>query len=147
MAEAQLFNQAQQAEFGMRTAQVQMENARKMGDMQAYNQALESYNNAQLASTQMNRDQANFRNNVRTAQVGEQEALKNSELNRLVSLLSGAQVQNPNIPGYFSQGVNAPDYSGLVQSNYAQEVGAHNAQMQGMVDLLSGGMNIWRGGT
>ena len=140
MSEVNLHNTANQAEFAMRTALTQMENARRTGDMQAYNKALESYNNTQLAQTQINRDQANFNNNLRTAQVGEREAIKNAEINRLIGILSGAQVQNPTIPGYFTQGVGAPDYSGLVQNNYNQQVGSYNAALGGVADLAGAGI-------
>lgn len=143
--ENQVFNSANQSQFAMRTALTQMENARRTGDMNAYNAALEAYNNAQLAEVTMERDSANMQNQLRSAQIGEREALKNAEINRLIGILSGAQVQNPTIPGYFTQGVNAPDYTGLVSSNYANRVAANNALLGGVSGLISGGADILSG--
>ena len=133
-----LMNQANQSEFAMRTALNEMENARRMGDMTAYNAALQSYNNASLAQTQINRDQTSFFNQARGATVAEREAIKNADANRLQAIISGTQVQNPNIPGYFTQGIQAPDYAGYVQDNYAQQVAAYNARLGGISGLISG---------
>jgi len=138
-------NQANQSEFAMRTALTQMENARRTGDMQAYNAALEAFNNAQVAQTALNSQEAGFNNQIRGAMVGENEALKDSSVNRLIGILSGAQIQNPTIPNYFSQGVNSPDYSGLVQSNYAQQVAARNAQLGAVSGIIGGGADILSG--
>ena len=143
--ETALGNEAMQGEFAMRTALRDMENARKLGDMNAYNAALEQFNNVQLARTQLGRDAANFQNQVRSAQVGEREAMRDSAINRLIGILSGAQVQNTQIPGYSTQGVAAPDYSGLVQSNYAQQVAAHNAKLQGISNIIGGGLGFAQG--
>lgn len=145
MGETGLFNAAQQGEFAMKTALREMENARRAGDMQAYNAALQAYNNTQLAQTQMNRDQANFNNQVRGAQVGETEAIKNAEINRLIGILTGGQVQNPNIPGYFTQATGAPDYSGLVQNNYNQQVGQYNNFWKGITDIAGAGVDYAAG--
>lgn len=145
MGDTQLKNAAKQGEFAMRTSLREMENARRSGDMLAYNAALEAYNNAQIGQTALRQGKANFRNTVRSAQVGERESLKNAEINRLISILSGAQVQGSPIPGYNTQGVAAPDYSGLVSSNYSNQVAAHNANLAAISGLVSGGVDLWKG--
>ena len=143
--ETNLFNTANQSQFAMKTALTEMENARRTGDMNAYNAALEAYNNAQIAETMLGRDAANFNNTTRAAQVGERESMKDSSINRLISILSGAQVQNPQMPGYNPQGIQAPDYSGLVSSNYANQVAAHNAKLGAISGIIGGGSDILTG--
>lgn len=135
MAEAGFNNDASQSQFAMRTALTQMENARRAGDMNAYNMALQAYNNASLAQTQTNRDAANFTNAARSQALNEAEALKSNELNRLIGILSGAQVQSPTVPQYATQGITAPNYSGLVQNNYEQQIASQNAMLGALAGL------------
>lgn len=54
-------------------------------------------------------------------------AERQEPLNELTALLSGSQVQNPNFVNTPTPGVAPVDYTGLVQSNYQQQVGNQNA--------------------
>lgn len=128
-------NAAKAADRQMQLAVTQMENARRTGDMEAYNKALEAHNNAQIQKTQIARDKATFSNTTRSAMVNEMQSKTNTSLNQLMALLGGTQFQNPNAPSYQGQGVQAPDYSGLVSSNYGQQVGQYNNMMSGLASL------------
>lgn len=139
-------NTARQASAQMEMSRREMENARRRGDAAAYNQALEAYNNAQVTQTQLNRDKAGFSNQSRQAMVQELLGLQGNKLNQLLSLMTGTQQTNPNAPSFQGQGVNAPDYSGLVSNNYTQQVGQYNNMMSGFAGLGGIGLKALLGG-
>jgi hypothetical protein len=128
-------NQAKQAAATIKMAQTEMENARRRGDAAAYNAAKEAYNNATLQQSALNRDKADFNNQSRQAMIAEMTGLQGTRLNQLMALLGGTQFQNPNAPSYQGQGVQAPDYTGMVSDNYAQQVGSYNNRMQAIAGL------------
>jgi hypothetical protein len=109
---AQLFNQSQQQQFSQGQAAASMQNANQNT---AFN---EGGANAALA------------NSSRQQQIQEQTYLRNLPLNDIAALLgTGAQVQQPNFNPVSQVGVAAPDYAGMVQSNYNTAVNqANNAQ-------------------
>ena len=133
-------NAARETQANLQMAKTEMENARRRGDAQAYNAAKEAYNNATIAQTQMNAGKAQFSNQTRQAMIQEMLGLQGNKLNQLLSLMTGQQQSNPNAPSFQGQGVNAPDYSGLVSDNYAQQVGAYNNRMTGLAGL--GGIGL-----
>lgn len=149
-------NQAQQQQFGQNQAQAQFGN---QAQQQAYTQAA---NNAQFANTaaqqmyqnqntatagnntlqdqRFNAQQAmiDAQNQARSQYINEQFALRNQPINEIIGLMGGAQVQNPNfVP---TEGVQMPtvDYAGLVQQNYANQMGAYNSQLAQSNSLLGG---------
>jgi len=121
-----------QAKQSMEMARREMENARRRGDSAAYNAALEAYNNAQIAQTQINAGKAGFSNQARQGITAERDTSRNSIINQLMGIMSGAQVNQPGVPGYQGQGVGAPDLAGLIQNKYAAQVGAYNNKMSGI---------------
>lgn len=75
---------------------------------------------------------------------GEALATRNQPLNELSALLSGSQVTNPT--STFAQSpqtqVAGVDYSGLVQSNYNQQMQSHNAMLGGLFGLAGKGASF-----
>jgi hypothetical protein len=139
-SEAQFGNDARQAGAQMQAAMTQMENARRMGDMAAFNAAKEAYNQAQIAQTGMNQQRAGFQNQTRQAQVAEMMGLRGNQLNELLGLISGTQVQSPTAPNFQGQAVGNVDFTGLMNNNYQQQVAAHNSRMQGFTNMFSAAM-------
>jgi hypothetical protein len=71
---------------------------------------------------------------------------RNQPLNEITALMSGSQVQQPNFAQTPQASVAAPDYSGMVQSNYQgaqsnynQEMAQYNAMMGGLFGLAGTG--------
>ena len=114
-----------QAEETMRTSQIEMENARRAGDSARYNAAKQAHNAAQQQITDNNRNSATFGNSTRQ-----------SMINELLGIISGAQVQSPGVPNYQGQSVESPDYTGMVNSNYQQQVGSYNNNMSGIASIF-----------
>ncbi len=82
--------------------------------------------------------QQTAQNNARSQYLNELYAARNQPINEISSLLSGAQVNNPNfVP---TQGVSIPnvDYAGLMQQDYANRVNAYNAKQAGIGSILGG---------
>lgn len=64
-------------------------------------------------------------------------AMRNQPINEITALLSGSQVSNPaQMSGPTPQaGVGGVDYTGLVQNQYEQQMGARNAMLGGLFGL------------
>uniref|UniRef100_UPI003F490DC5 tail fiber domain-containing protein n=1 Tax=Ensifer adhaerens TaxID=106592 RepID=UPI003F490DC5 len=77
-------------------------------------------------------------NNARSQYLNELYAARNQPINEISSLLSGAQVTNPNFVN--AQGATIPtvDYAGLVQQDYANKVGAYNSKQAGIGAIFGG---------
>lgn len=73
-------------------------------------------------------------------------AIRNAPINEISALLSGSQVNSPNVQGATPQGMPTVDYAGLVNSNYNQKLGAwqqNQAQSQSLLGGLFGlGSNL-----
>lgn len=123
-AKGQQFNM-QQAQAQLQQAQIEMENARRSGDTAKYNAALQASNAAKQQMTQNNQQSAAFNNSTRQQMI-----------NELLGIVKGAQVQSPNTPNYQGQAIQSPDFAGMVNSNYQQQVGAYNNNMSGAAGIL-----------
>jgi hypothetical protein len=72
---------------------------------------------------------------------------RNQPLTELTSMLSMTQPQTPQFQSTPQPGVAPVDYSGLVQSNYQNELAGHNAMMGGLFGIGSAAAGGWaRGG-
>lgn len=69
-----------------------------------------------------------------------QEALtaRNQPINEITALLSGSQVSAPQFQNIQNPGAATVDYAGLVNQNYANQMGAYNAKMGAQQGLLGG---------
>ena len=102
------------------------ENARRTGDAAFYNDARDRKNVARGVKTQNKAAEAGFNNQTRQMMI-----------NELLGILSGGQISSPAAPGYQGQAVGSPGYANAVNQNYANEVAAYNARMQGLAGLGS----------
>lgn len=62
----------------------------------------------------------------------------NMPINQITALLSGSQVQNPNVSMYQPQGVPTTDVAGLINNNYNQRSANYQQQMASRNSLLGG---------
>lgn len=74
----------------------------------------------------------------RSQLMNERFAARGQPINEITALMSGSQVQNPNfVP---AQGATIPttDYAGLVNQNYAQQMGVYNQQNANWQNTMGG---------
>lgn len=63
---------------------------------------------------------------------------RNQPINEITALLSGSQVASPQYAQTSAAPIPTTDYAGLVQNNYAQEMGQYNQELAGRQQLLGG---------
>lgn len=123
---AQFGNEASLAQAGFGSAQQQQQN-------QAALQALNARNQANLTNAQ-------FGNSARDQYLSEQLALRNQSINEMGSLfgMGGSSLQSPGTysGGTPTAGVAGTDIGGMINQDYQNRLGAHNAQMGGMGGLF-----------
>jgi hypothetical protein len=94
---------------------------------------------------------ANLSGQQRQQKIAEQAYLRSLPLNELNSLLTGQQVQSPNMPGFStSQSSGGVDYSGAVSAQDKRAIDLYNAKqaagasksggMMSMIGTIGGGM-------
>jgi hypothetical protein len=69
---------------------------------------------------------------------GELQAQRNQPINEISALLSGSQVSNPSVQMMQPQGAATTDVAGLINSNYNQQLGSWQQDMQNRQSLLGG---------
>jgi hypothetical protein len=107
-----------------------------LGRMQAQNQAMgQQYG--------LNQQYANQQNQLRQQAIAEQMQRRGMSLNEMNALLSGQQVQMPNMPTFNAAGrAETPNIMGAMQNQYDAQLGAYNAQQAGMNSLLGAGAQL-----
>lgn len=73
---------------------------------------------------------ANFQNAARQAMAQEQEYQRGADLNFLNALLRGNAIQTPQIASGPTVSTSAPNYAGLVQQQYQNQLGQQQMQQQ-----------------
>jgi hypothetical protein len=125
LGQATFGNQAQAQGFGQQQAANQ-QNFGMMSGAGAQNFQ------QQMASSQ-------YQNQLRQQQIAEQMQQRQMPLNEMNALLTGAQVQMPNMPSFnTSQSAGGANYSGAAQSQYSAGMDAYNAKQQQNQALMSG---------
>ena len=100
--------------------------------MQAQNQALASQQG-------LNQQYADYQNRLRQQAIAEQMQRRGMSLNELNALLSGQQVQMPQMPSFVSSGrAETPNILGATQMGYDAALGAYNAQQAAGSNLMGG---------
>jgi hypothetical protein len=154
---AQFGNQAQQQLFGQMMNQADLANrasgqqfSQDLASQQFRNQALgqagsldlQRFNaqNQALAQQQaLNQQFAAFQNQSRQQAIAEQMQRRGMSLNEMNALLSGQQVNMPQMPSFVSaQRSETPNILGATQMGYDAALGAYNAQQAGASNTLGG---------
>jgi hypothetical protein len=86
--------------------------------------------------------QAQLANAGRQQDIQERSFLRNIPLNDVAALMGTGQINIPQFGPTPQTGVAAPDYAGLVGSNYQAQVGAYNAQQQAGAARSAGTMGM-----
>lgn len=127
-----------QAQFGNQAAlQGQgFTNSALLGQMQAQNSAALG---AQGFTNSAALQQAQFGNDARNQYLSQYYQQRDQPLNELSALLSQSQVNNANTAASATPQtqVGGVDYSGIVQSNYAQKMQQSNQMMSGLMNMAS----------
>ncbi|WP_455918759.1 tail fiber domain-containing protein [Ensifer canadensis] len=131
-------NSAQGQQFDQALASAGFGNSAKQQGFQNQNTTT-SANNA-LKDQTFNAEQAQLaaQNAARAQYLNETYAARNQPINEISSLLSGAQVNNPNFVN--AQGAQIPtvDYAGLVSKNYENQMAGYQAKQAGIGSVLGG---------
>lgn len=127
-ADSAFYNQAQGQQYDQDMQNAGLYNTSAQNTF-TNNQAAAAFNN-QAQNQYFNQDAANatFNNQARQQQIQEATYLRNLPLNDIAALLSGNQAQSPTFQNYAQVGVAAPDYQGIVQSNYNSAMNQYNQQ-------------------
>lgn len=116
--QGQFANDAQAQEFAQKAARAQVDNSN----------ATTVFNEGEQA--------AQFNNQARQQQTQEQAYARELPINEISTLLNGGQVNNPQFSNYAQVGVAAPNYMGMVQSNYNTAMNQYNLQQQAQAQML-----------
>lgn len=89
-------------------------------------------------------------NQERSRALSEEAAIRNQPINEVTALMSGSQVTNPTFGATPGMSLPTTDYAGLINQNYANQMGAYNTQMGNWNGLwggiLGGGAKLISGG-
>lgn len=91
----------------------------------------------------MNQQFANAQNQLRQQAIAEEMQRRGMSLNEMNALLSGQQVQMPQMPNFNPSGrAETPNILGATQMGYDAQLGAYNAQQAGFGNLLGAGAQL-----
>lgn len=76
------------------------------------------------AGWQQGMDYASFLNNLRGAQLGERQTVRNAPINEISALMSGSQVTVPQFQPFSQQGVDSAPIGQYIYSDYANKANA-----------------------
>jgi len=146
-------NEAQRL-FGMQMQTAQQGYNQNLQAAQFQNQALNQAQGMDLANMQasnqaaaqqygLNQQFANQQNQLRQQAITEMLQRRGTSLNEMNALLSGQQVQMPQMPSFNQSGMaQAPNIMGALQSQYDSQLGAYNAEQAGFNSLLGAGATL-----
>lgn len=80
----------------------------------------------------------NAMDQARSNYLNERYAKRNQSINEITSLMSGAQVNNPNFVATNGQTMPTVDYAGLVNQDYQNKLAAYQQSQAGIGSLLGG---------
>jgi len=107
-----------------------------MARMNAMNQAMQQQQG-------MNQNYANYQNQLRQQAIAEQMQRRGMSLNEMNALLSGQQVNLPQMPSFQPAGrAETPNILGATQMGYDAQLGAANAQNALFGNLLGAGAQL-----
>jgi hypothetical protein len=136
--------------FGMQMSTAQTGFNQNLGAAQFNNQALGqaaaldqarmgAQNQAVTNQFDVNQRFADAQNRLRQQAIAEQMQRRGMSLNEMNALLSGQQVQMPNMPSFQASGrAETPNILGATQMGYDAQLGAYNAEQAAFGSALSG---------
>lgn len=146
-------NEAQRL-FGMQMQTAQTGYNQNLGAAQFQNQALgqasaldlarmQAQNQAMSQQAGLNQQFADAQNRLRQQAIAEQMQRRGMSLNEMNALLSGQQVQMPQMPSFTAAGrAETPNILGATQMGYDAALGAYNAQQAGLNNILGAGAQL-----
>src|SRR4029079_11156955 len=134
---------AQQAQNAAKQAQFQQ----ALSSGQFTNQGLAQLFGQNQATSQQNYSQAmgasQYQNQLRQQAIAEEAQRRNMSLNEMNALLSGQQVQSPNMPGFNTAGASqAPELLKAAGMQNQSTMDSFNAQQQAQQAMMSGVMGL-----
>jgi hypothetical protein len=131
-------NQAQQQGYEQNLGQGTFANTAQGQEFQQ-NAAQATFGNAGLAQ-QMGQEQSAFNAEQaqRNAWMNEQYAQRNQPIQEIGALMSGGQVTSPNFVNTPSSQIATTDVGGLINQNFAQQMGIYGQQMQNWNSTMGG---------
>jgi hypothetical protein len=110
-------------------------------------------NDVQGRQFDANMDSMNFQNSLRDQELAELMRVRGGNLNEVMGLMSGSQVQTPNAPAYRGGTIAGTDTAGIAQqgyqndlARYQQKVAQQNALMGGISGLIGTAATLPFGG-
>lgn len=136
---ADLANRANAQAFGQDLAATQFGN-QALGQAAALDQSrMGAMNQALGQQFAMNQQLANQQNQLRQQAIAEQMQRRGMSLNEMNALLSGQQVNMPQMPNFVQAGRSeTPNILGATQAGYDAALGAYNAQQAGFGNFMGG---------
>lgn len=99
--------------------------------------------NQNMGAAQFANQAADAQNRLRQQAIAEQMQRRGMSLNEMNALLSGQQVNMPNMPSFNQSGrAETPNLLQAAQMGYDAQLGAYNAQQAGMNSLLGAGAQL-----
>jgi len=109
--------------------------------------AMNAMNAAQGQQFNLNQSYANQQNTLRQQAIAEQAQRRGMSLNEMNALLSGQQVNMPNMPQFNQAGISqTPNLMGAMQNTYQAALDASNAKNAGISNVFGGLTSLGAGG-
>ena len=135
--------QTAQTGFNQNLQGAQFQN-QSLGQASALDLARLNAQNAAVAQQQgLNQSYADSQNRLRQQAIAEEMQRRGMSLNEMNALLSGQQVQMPQMPAFNMAGrAETPNILGATQMGYDAQLGAYNANQAGFNNLLNAGTQL-----
>ena len=135
--------QTAQTGFNQNLGAAQFQN-QALGQAASLDQARMQAQNAAIGQQQnLNQGYADAQNRLRQQAIAEQMQRRGMSLNEMNALLSGQQVQMPNMPSFVAGGrADVPNILGATQMGYDAQLGAYNANQAAFGNLLNAGAQL-----
>lgn len=131
-------NSAQQQAYSQAFQNVGLANSNAQQQFQNQNTTTAANNALQDQTFNAQQAKINAQNAERANYLKEQYALRNQNVNEVIGIASGAQVNNPNFVPTQGQSIPNVDYAGIVQKNYENQVAAYNQKQANSGAILGG---------
>ena len=135
----QFANNAQQQEFNNRRSNAEFQNTAYQQQFQNTQQQAMQRDNRAMQQMQMEMQAGNFNNANRQQAIGEEQMRRGQSLNELNALLTGQQVNMPQMPSFNTSGrADTTNLMGAAQNQYSAQLDAANARNGGSAGLMNG---------